>query len=535
MDCCGCNLEEANYEIAGDFLSSLGWQAGKHLIAKPADKLQQLDKNKGGIYADTVMANLASAPHVPAVLLWDRKVTARVPSSYPAAGTWLLSRVGYHFPFLGKLRHGRTIKALCTVLRDNMDPRECNVAPCTKALMGIIFAVNANNTALAEDMKRCALHSGPHLLPRTCDLVAKFAASEIDFNAPSITLSATLLREAGADLTLADRRALLLAKAGSTSPSTIGPVVLGGMESLFSPAAMIEMLVWLGVCQMIHRFYTFYDLAPEGGISSAQSTANPTESSFYMDPSQRDVNVVVDEVRALSLLGEEEEGAASRRPVAITDKVSSRVTHDDHEKSSIVRKDSAGGRLVLQGAEPVYLDESFVDSTTLSDGAVASMAGAQERSREAARRLPARFREREYVEEDSLTRITPEVGIALPPRPPLLTRPRSTSRRSGDTSLASAAQASSQPSEYQPAPSFGRSLPPLHPNTRTASAGGHDEDDEGNTVNERLPSETHESPRFGDRQKSVSPRLGSAIGSPKYRSTVVDGGVVVPIERSPFS
>lgn len=520
VDCCGCNLEEANYELAGDFLSSLGWQAGKHLIARPADRLQELEKKKnakGSVYADTILANLASAPHIPAVLLWERKVTARVPNSYPAAGTWLLDRVGYHFPLLGKLRHGRTIKALCTVLRDNMDPRECNVSPCTKALMGIIFAVNAKNKTLAEDMKRCASHSGPHLLPQTCDIVSRFALEDIDFIAPSITLSDTVLREAGADLTLADRRVLLLAKAGSTSPSTIGPVVLGGMETMFSPSALIEMLVWLGVCQMLHRFYAFYDLAPEGGLSLEASTIDPKEDNFYMNRGQDDV-LVSDDVRAASTLDGECRTAQGSENAT-------QMTKENYLKGSIARAD--GGRLVLRGAEPIFLDESLVDSTILTNPAGAATDNDQKYSNSTSAqglsdalvpRVPA-----------ALIQVTPHVGDVLRPRPrrPVLrpssrVAPMSRPQKSPPTSGKSPSDSKGVATPPSPADSLPAGSPRSWPPHRQSAYGPpfwvEGDEDVGNTVNESFPSEGQESQKFGDRPKiecARSDRPRASAGSKK--------------------
>lgn len=503
-------------QLAGDFLSSLGWQAGKHLIAKPADKLQELDRNKRGQYADNVYSNLAALPFLPPLLLWERKVTARVPNSYPAAGTFLLKRVGYHFPLLGKLRHARTIKALTTVVRDNLEPSQCNLPPATKLLCGIVFATKAKNKILAADMKRCALHLGPHLLPGTCELVARFADDEVDFQAPTITLSDTVLREAGADLTLADRRALLLAKAGSTSPSTIGPVVLGGMEELFSPAAMIEQLVWLGICALLNRLYIFYldpEIAPEAR-ATAPHVPEPTEAKFYAGPSG---GINLDEVRATSTLQDELEAAAAGRP--------SNVTQEDHDKGSIVRQDGPGGRLVLQGAEPVYLDESFADNKC--DG---RSDGVSERPREAVGgfRAPL-FRHREYVEEDILTRITPEVSVGLPPRPPL-PRPLASLSISGECSNASTPppRAASELAEQRRSLCVGRTLPFVHPDLLDGQSSSGDEG-----PSQRASTGERTSPRLGDRRDGSSSRPGSTASSPRsYRGTAVDGGVVFPVGRS---
>lgn len=354
MDLCGCQLEQASYDQAGDFLTSLGWGPGKHLIAAPADRLQELDRDKG-LHGDTVWTNIQALPFVPPLLLWDKKVTARVPSTWPAVGHWLLNRVGFHFPIFGRLRHGRAIRAIAAALSINLDPALCNVPPSTKLLCGVIFGTKAKNPALVADMKRCALRLGSHLLPDTCKVVTKFAREEIDFEKP-ITLSQTALREAGADLTLADRRALLFAKASSTSPSMLTPIVLGGMEELFSPAAVIEQLVWMGLLQMLHRLYLFFmdpDIAPDANREEPQS-------EFFGPPSTvlGDERVNPDRARSHTYdeLNEMEQ---------VTESSMSNLTLEDRGKGSI-RRQPGSERYVLHGADPVYLDERLTRPVALS-------------------------------------------------------------------------------------------------------------------------------------------------------------------------
>lgn len=233
-----------------------GWGAGRHLIAAPLDKLQELDR-RGNLKSDRIKANLSALPFVPSLLLWQQRVTRHVPSTYPACGEFLKKRVGWHFPFLGKLRHRRCVKTLTTILRDGLDAAQCNLPPATKLLCGILFATIAHNDALVYDFHQCVKSLGRHLLPGTVALVIRFAEEELDFDRP-ITLTDTTLREAGADLTLIDRRALLLVKAGSTSPATIKPVVLDGIQELFTAPALIEVLTWLGICQMMRTFSAFH-------------------------------------------------------------------------------------------------------------------------------------------------------------------------------------------------------------------------------------------------------------------------------------
>lgn len=354
MDLCGCQLEQASYDQAGDFLTSLGWGPGKHLIAAPADRLQELDGDKG-LHGDTVWTNLQTLPFIPPVLLWDRKVTSRVPSAWPAIGHWLLEKVGFHFPVFSKLRHARAMRAIAAALSINLDQTLCNIPPATKLLCGVIYGTKANNPSLVADMKRCALRLGSHLLPDTCKIVAKFATEEIDFDQP-ITLSQTYLREAGADLTLGDRRALLFAKASSTSPSTLTPIVLGGMEEVFSPAAIIEQLVWMSLVQMLHRLYLFYmdpDIAPQDQGDASQSELFGPQSAILGDD-----RVAPDRARSRTNDDMMLDAGGAESSV-------SNLTLEDRGKGSIRRQGGPAGRLVLHGADPVYLDERIMSPVSL--------------------------------------------------------------------------------------------------------------------------------------------------------------------------
>jgi hypothetical protein len=327
-------------------------------------------------------------------MLCDRKVIQGVPSTYPEVGTWLLQRVGHDFPLFAKFRHPRTIRALATMLRDNLDLETCNVPASTKLLCGIVYATKAKNPVFGADLRRCALFFGSHLLPGTCDLVARFAEENIDFS-KEIRLSDTLLREVGADLTLSDRRALLLAKAGSTTPSTLTPVVLGGLEELFSPPAMIEQIVWLGICQMFHRLYLFYldpiiapnaaDVSEVAAAASKEEAEEEEEYGFYMQA------------------GDDEGGSADE------DLPRPEETKEEY-KSSIARRGGRGGKLVLQGAEPVYGGEDLRTSAELHEESecVGSKIYGKEKSHESAggKKDPI-FKHRQYVQEDELTELVP--------------------------------------------------------------------------------------------------------------------------------
>ena len=53
--------------------------------------------------------------------------------------------------------------------------------------------------------------------------------------------------------------ALILARAASTSPSSINEITISTVIDHLTPAQIVETVVWLSVLQMLHRLYAYYD------------------------------------------------------------------------------------------------------------------------------------------------------------------------------------------------------------------------------------------------------------------------------------
>jgi hypothetical protein len=68
MDIMQCPLEQASYDQAGDFLTSLGWGPGRHLLHAPVDRLQELE-GKNEQFTDNVWSNLSIIPHMPSAYI----------------------------------------------------------------------------------------------------------------------------------------------------------------------------------------------------------------------------------------------------------------------------------------------------------------------------------------------------------------------------------------------------------------------------------------------------------------------------------
>jgi hypothetical protein len=242
-----CPFERSALRDVGEFLSAIGWDQGQHSTSYEVE------------YTPYVVPGqqVRSVSFGSSFRIRDR-FTASVPSAWPEVGHFLSEKVGYSFPFLCLLRGPRAIRNIATCIAENLDVSRSCMAPPTKLLCGFVFAKMAHSNVLLEDLKHCARHLAPHILGSTTRSVLQFADEEINFQAASLRLSETMLKAVGVDLTLADRRALLFAKAISSTPSIALPLVVGGMDKHFSPQAVTEQVAWIALLQTLHRLYGFF-------------------------------------------------------------------------------------------------------------------------------------------------------------------------------------------------------------------------------------------------------------------------------------
>jgi alkylhydroperoxidase family enzyme len=228
MDAIGVELEGSTLGEVEEILGPSGWAPGKHAgaVASAAEPPR----------ADTLGTKLSIVPQIPAALALDRRWTTGVPDRWPAAGDLLREHTGHDFPVLGHLRHGRAIRAIAVMIRDNLDAETTVVGLAEKCLAGIVYATVVGDAALGAEVRRLAEHN--RVAPALVEAAARFAAGEGD--APS-----TVLR---------------LARAVSPSPADVDAAVLEASRAL-QPAAIVELVVWISVLQMLHRLAVFYPTA----------------------------------------------------------------------------------------------------------------------------------------------------------------------------------------------------------------------------------------------------------------------------------
>ena len=205
MDALGVPLEESTASEVDGVIAPSGWTPGQHMKATvlPGDPPA----------ADSLMARLSVVRYAPQALKLDKIWTAGVPDRWPAVGEFLQERTGHSFPVLSRLRHRRAIRAIATMIKDNLG--ESVIGRDNKLAAGLIYARTVGNSSLAEDLRAL----GAKELP--------------------------------------DSPVQILARAISPSPAAVDPSVLESCRSI-PPAGIVELVTFVSVLQMLHRLSSFY-------------------------------------------------------------------------------------------------------------------------------------------------------------------------------------------------------------------------------------------------------------------------------------
>lgn len=192
--------------------------------------------------SDSLLTKLSVIRHAPTALKLDKQWQKGVPDTWPAVGDYLHSITGHNFPVLSRMQTKRGIRAVASALRENLNPDTTVLGLQTKVLAGVIFATVINDTPLAEELKIVGLSTG--LNQQQLDNAVLFAANT-DAQSP-----------ASDDI---GKVALLLARAASPSPAEItADIVDQCRNSELSSAAIVELITWLSVMQMLHRLTSYF-------------------------------------------------------------------------------------------------------------------------------------------------------------------------------------------------------------------------------------------------------------------------------------
>jgi alkylhydroperoxidase family enzyme len=205
MDALGVPLEEPVASEVNGVIGPSGWKPGQHM------RTTVLDGDPPG--ADSLLTRLSAVRYAPQAAKLDKGWTQGVPDRWPAVGEFLRQRTGHAFPVLSRLRHRRAVRAIATMIGENLG--ESVIGLDNKLAAGLIYAHTIGNPPLAQELRAL----GARELP----------------DSPTQTL----------------------ARAISSSPAAVDRSVLESSRAI-SPAGIVELVTFVSVLQMLHRLSSFY-------------------------------------------------------------------------------------------------------------------------------------------------------------------------------------------------------------------------------------------------------------------------------------
>jgi len=253
MDAMGIELEAECIADVGEMLEATGWKPGKHGGAKGT-----IQAVLGGPMIDNLGTYWRVICQAPSAISIENHWVKGVPDRWPEVGEFLLNHTGHNFPLLSKLSHKRAIRALVTILRDNLDPKTTEIGLTTKSLAGLVFSVVVGNKILKEEAQLMATHYCAELDENLLEDIEQFAKKALVEDCDEIKKS---LEEISShpDLSREDAACIHLARAASTSPAQISKTILSEITPILKPAQIIELMVWLSIQQLMHRLNCFYN------------------------------------------------------------------------------------------------------------------------------------------------------------------------------------------------------------------------------------------------------------------------------------
>lgn len=155
------------------------------------------------------------------------------------------------------------IRALTTVLRDNLRHETSDLGLPAKCLSGLVYATVVQNQPLAAAAQQLTAHLAPTIDAKVLDQVAQFAAQPAGDDQAALQQVIAALSSLP---TLSEQTAaaLLLAQAAAPSPANISPALLLVVSPHLAPSAMVELIIWLSIQQLLHRLSCFYAVANRG-------------------------------------------------------------------------------------------------------------------------------------------------------------------------------------------------------------------------------------------------------------------------------
>jgi alkylhydroperoxidase family enzyme len=253
MNAMGVELEQNAINDVGELLSNTGWHPGIHAGSDYRITNSAIPEK------DNLFTYLRVIRQGPGALRLEKKWTRGVPADYPAASMYLREHTGYAFPILKPIGQKRVIRALTTVLCNNLDTELTITGLRVKMFAGYILAILVANDVLKKEVKQKFSALVPEVNEKTFETLEEIAWREIP--ADQMTCNETMI-SLQKQLTLTEKEAavILLALAASYSPAKVNDAVIESTLRHLEPASVVEIVVWLSVLQLLHRLSSYYAL-----------------------------------------------------------------------------------------------------------------------------------------------------------------------------------------------------------------------------------------------------------------------------------
>ncbi|MEM7325801.1 MAG: hypothetical protein AAF531_22135 [Actinomycetota bacterium] len=264
MDTMGIELEESAINDVEDLISATGWKAGKHawsgedmdglltgqvggrpLVTSPPSNGEPPGYTQ--VPTDSLKTYLKVLRHTPAAVRKDRAWTKGVASRSGSALIELEEQLGFAPAALAHLTHNRPVRAISTVIRDNLDPENTVLGLGPKCLIALVYGKMAGNEVLVSEAIQMAERLAPEIGHRKLTAIGRFADADLS--------SATI----PPGLSIEEAAVVMLTKSAAPSPSEVNQITIATASSSLSPAQIVETVVWISVLQLLHRIHMFYD------------------------------------------------------------------------------------------------------------------------------------------------------------------------------------------------------------------------------------------------------------------------------------
>jgi alkylhydroperoxidase family enzyme len=244
MDVMGVELEAESVNMVRSIIEPTGWTVGKHAAEDQyPDEVVEATVDSFGTYVRILR-------HAPGAVRLEWRWTRKIPDDNVGAKEFLEREVGFSFAVVDHIGPARVLKAVVAILRDNMSAEQSVLGLDAKCLAAIIFAMTVRNDRLEADALRLTKELAPACGADVIDGVLAYASSLASEDRTSDPPPACLEGKL--------RAAVVLARAASPSPSLVQDEVVEDATKELSAEQIVELVTWLSVLQMLHRFDIYH-------------------------------------------------------------------------------------------------------------------------------------------------------------------------------------------------------------------------------------------------------------------------------------